>query len=332
MRSVNLVMFFLLAGLLLIVGCSDDSPTDPNFESNGGIPGMSLFDAAQEVAPSFAESGAKSEWDHGDPLYQLFNKFRVYNPAVHNGVIDGSNFFKALHTLDEEMGRMFESTGDIAPTVIQEPFEFGNSFEYDHAANAVYSDTPGEERKSGFAYRMDGDTIHFLIAYEYNENGGNQQTLGQLQGSYDPSSGLIDLAMVYLVDYGDSYYVVRNEISGNEITHEFEMRMANSSNNNWGATLVGKGISQGDDSYFLVKMNLGGGLVEDGERYYVLPTEADEAYLQALDRDGLTYEELPSSVSDVAADVQAMTTFLPADLPVGHADFNDGDIDLDFER
>ena len=330
MRKFYFTMFLLVAGLMLIVGCSEDSSTNPNTDSGGETPDINLFEASLDVAPSFAETVAKTEWDHGDPIYQLFNKFRVYDPLIHNGVIDGSNFFKALHSMDEELVQMFEDAEEITSTVIQEPFEFGNSFEYDHAANVVFSEAEGEEERSGYAYRMEGEAIHFLIVYEYNENSGTQQTLGQLQGSYDPSSGLIDLAMVYLVDYGDSYYVVRNEISGNETTHEFELRMATSGDSGWGATVAGKGVSQGEGSFFLVKMNLGEDLVGLGERYYVISSEADEAYLQDMDRDGLTYDNLPSSVSDYAAEVQAMTVFLSADLPVGHANFNNSDISLEF--
>lgn len=328
----NYFTLIAMTTLLLIIGaCSEDSTTNPTTTSLE----IDLFAAAKQVAPSFDEvpstKNEKDEWEPDDPMAYLFNTFRMFDPEIHQGVIDGSNFFRALFDMDENLQYMLEITDEIDPVVIEEPFELGNSITYDHAINTTEDDGGGNLYKTGYAYRVDGDTVHFLVTYQVTENDGAQITMGQLQGSYDTIGGDIDLAMVYLVDYaGDSYYVVRNEITGNKVTHAFELRMTISGNGGYGTTIAGKGISQGDGAYFLIKMNYGDGMTGHGERYYVFPSDADEAFLHDIDRAGLQYDALPPEVADYQAAVRDKALFTTGDLPVGHVDFNNSDITLEF--
>lgn len=332
MKTNVLPLLMLLAILLALGACSDESSTDPT-NTGSAIPvpqalKINLFAASNEIAPSFEESVAKEEeeWTWGNHMYGLFNKFRVYDHAIHEGLIDGSNFFKAIYGMEEELGEMFEYAEAIEETVVEEPFEFGNSYLYDYAANVDFSEGEDGNDKSSFAYRIDGDTINFLVAYTYNEE-EDKVTMGQLQGDYNPVSGDLELAMVYLVDYGFEQYTVRNEISGNTETHEFALRMATSGSYGLDTSVAGKGVSDGEGAHFLIKMNVVGEMGDDlGERYFVFTSDADEAYLQAMDPNGLAYADLPATVADYSADVQNMELFVAESLPSSLSEFNGGDI------
>ncbi|MBU8871846.1 MAG: hypothetical protein KOO60_13350 [Gemmatimonadales bacterium] len=347
MKTNRVKIFIMLVMLFSFGACSEDSSTNPT----SSVPDLTedpttdptppavdfqtiainLFEAAKGVAPSFAETTTKAASELEDPMEYLFNTFRMFDPEIHQGIIDGSNFFRVLFDMDESLEDIFDITEAIDPVVIQEPFEFGNSITYDHAANTHEDEGTGNIYDSGYAYTLEGETIHFLVTYRISEDEGTHITMGQLQGSYDMEEGDVDLAMIYLVEYnGEEYYVVRNEIAGNELTHEFELRMAISGSHGGGSAIVGKGISQGENAFFLLKMNYGYELAEAGERYYVFPADADETFLQEMDREGLQYEDLPVEVADYQADIQSKALFVPADLPTGHVDFNDSDISLDF--
>ena len=328
----NSFKFIIMAAMLLSLGaCSEDSATDPTQITPGTLASnINIFEASKEIAPSFDETAVKTEWDPDDPMEALFNGFRMFDPEIHQGIIDGSNFFRALYDMNENLEMMLEVAEAIDPVVIQEPYEFGNSVVYDHAAN-TYEEESGRTYTDGYAYRIDGDVIHYLVTYRVTENEGLQSTLGQLQGSYNSVSGDLDLAYIYLVEYSDGvYYGVRNEITGNELTHEFELRMVNYDSHGGVTSMAGKGLSQGEDAFFLVKMDYGYGEDPYGERYYVFPSTADEAFLQAMDRTGLQYEELPVEVADFQADVNDLVLFVTEDLPTSHTDFNDSDITLAF--
>ncbi len=332
MNPTRISLIFLIATLLLVGACSEESATDPQTPPVQLSPEINLFEASKEVAPSFEGSVAKTELDPSNPMFYFFNSFRMFDPEIHQGIIDGSNFFRALFDMDQCLQDIYDFTEEIDQVVIEEPFEFGNSFAYDHAANSFQIEENGNEYSNGYAYRLEGDLIHFLVTYQIVEGGGNQVTLGQLQGSYHLTDGDVDLAMVYMVDYnnGESYYVVRNEIMGNEVTHEFELRMVTYDSHGGGSTIVGKGQSQGEGAFFLMKMNGGDGLTAMGERYYVFPSNADEDFLHTVDEAGLQYADLPADVADYKETVQSLVLFQPGDLPAGHVEFNGSNIQLDF--
>ncbi|MBU8869682.1 MAG: hypothetical protein KOO60_02295 [Gemmatimonadales bacterium] len=333
MKIRALLSLLSFAVILAFGGCSDDSTTDPIVTSPETLD-IAIFEASKDIAPSFADSETKAAWDLNGHMFGLYHKLRAYDDAIHQGVIGMDNFFKSLHTMEEDLFEAMQYAEAIDPTVIEEPYEFGNSDTYEFAANVDFAEEDGTTDQYSFAYRLDGDAIHFLVIYRQEQSEPeNKVEICQFQGILNPESGDLELKIVSFVDYvDDEYYCsVLNEISGNTETHEFQLRMATSGSGGLDATIVGKGISSGEESYFLIKMDIVDDMGTDlGDRYFVFPSGADEAFIRAMDTDGLAYADLPDSVNDFAEDVQALEFYVEEDLPTSQSEFNGGNTILVF--
>ena len=251
---LSLISFVVI---LAFGGCSDDSSTDPNVPLLEN-PNIAIFEASKAVAPSFADSEAKDAWDLNGHMFSLYHKLRAYDHSIHEGTIGMDNFFKSLHTMEEDLTEAIQYAEAIDPTAIEEPFDFGNTETYDFAANIDFTEEGGSTDQYSFAYRIDGDAIHFLVIYlQEQDEVENKVEICQFQGVLNPESGYLELKILNFVEYiDDQYYCsVLNEISGNTETHEFQLRMATSGSYGIDSTIVGKGISNGENSYFLIKMN-----------------------------------------------------------------------------
>ena len=338
MKIRNLISIIVLSLLLVITGCDLLSSV---FNKSPGV-----FEAATKVAPSFEANrsiGSRElAWKSGsgNRVYELFYKLRMYNDEIDGGIIDSSNFYKLMFEVDNAIGAALREGKEIDKRVIQEPFEFGNDFEYDHAANISETTNKGDQER-GLAYRMDGDIIHFLISWKYDETG--QVTLGQMQGSYDPVLGDLGFEMIYMVEYTErnEKYMVRSKITGNELDHTFDMTMATASDDTMGfhgMTLVGSGISEGESAFFLIKLNDGTDLtmdpldegVENVEKYFVFPGNATETTLKEMNNEGTAEADLPDTVTAYKIKIDEMEMYSKDDIPTSLDDFASSSITLEF--
>lgn len=313
---------------------------------------LGIFDAANNIIPSFEEStrAISTDWDDKSATKVLFMMLQKFDPVTDMGILDGSNLFAFIYDANESVGNALAKAKRIDSTLIQEPFEFGNDFFYDHAINDSYT-SEGNEYNMGYAYKVDGEQINVLATSGIL--GTESNTLGQIQGYYNPDTGDMKFDMIYLVDYvgSDENYSVRGEVFGNEITHNFEMTIATSGGaGELGTSISGKGISEGDNAYFLIKMNDGEDMVQNGVRYYIFNAESDETTLKDMnvygyktetayealhEVDQVYYEKLIDAtdygaISAYIDDVESQELFTIDDMPTSLNDFNNGDISLTF--
>lgn len=326
MERKKMVIIVLITLVLTVSGC--------DLLMNIFSPSVGVFNAANEIVPTFESTSSRSistEWPYS-PTYELFYALQPYNNETDEGKIDASNFFKLMYDADQNISSALRVGAAIDEKVIQEPFEFGNDITYDYAANETITGSKGPQTR-GFAYKERGDDIHFLSTWKYEEE-ETKVTLGQIQGSYNSVTGELDFKQAYVVNYGgEEYYSVRSEVTGNQLTHTFDLKIATASNDSMGfhgMSIAGSGISQGSGSYFLIKMNDGTDLIQNGERFYVFEGTASETELQAMDALGLTYSALPETVTDYSVKVNDIVLFVGTDMPTSLEDFNNGNISLTF--
>jgi hypothetical protein len=189
----------------------------------------------------------------------------------------------------------------------------GNSVTYDQAVN----DTT---MKHGYAIRVEGDTKYALITWSTGlSNAGD--SYGVMQGNYNDSTGALEIDMAVYFDY-DSIedFSIRLELVGNAQTHAFTTRFGKSNAGGFLISVVGKGVSQGEDRFFLFKVTVPD-LSIDG-KYFCFPASADEDTLIAEDDTGSV--TVPADCSSYENDVDSLTAFTSSDIPTSTSDFNTG--------
>lgn len=322
---------------LLIAGVLNCGGGGNGGGGNGGTENF-FFSAANDTTPVFApasKAGASlakaATWSFGSVNYELFNTFREYINSRDEGDIGLDNIYKVLYQTGsfyseaEGMCTPSEGAGESVnkatsfiteETAIDSPFDFGNAETYTCAIN----DADG---RHGYAIKEVGGTKYGLLSWQVlNYDNNNSDEKGVLQGSYNETTGALDLDMAVYVNYVDQGdYSLRTEIIGNAQTHQFSLRLMkyNSEQGAYWISLVGYGISQGAGNYFLFKVSDQSGVTD---KYYCYAADADETTLQAADDAGS--DTAPENCADYQDEVGALTAFASTDLPTQDSNFNTG--------
>lgn len=311
-----------------------------------------FYDAVQMVAPSFSPAGASSSlamsksestvpadlditrtWQSGNPLYDLFYILQEFDPATDQGVIDTSNLYKTMWEARNFLLNTRGSCNAITEQVITPPFDFGNSqttyncaYNGDSEDGYVFGGAMKELDASGNIISVGDEAgTETTAVAKYGLFGfvwpGDHNEYGTLQGVFNSSSNDLSLDIAVWVDYaGQSDYCYRNDIDGNSDTHAFTFRSIKGNREPDASyiTIVGKGYSQGEERYFLLKItsdDLAG-------KYYCVGADYGETELRAMDVDGS--DTVDANCAEYQEDVDAMTPLETTDLACASSDFNPG--------
>lgn len=349
-KSVKgMVLIAWAAAFWLAAGCGGGGISTVGNPVDG-----TLYDALVRVAPSFspstnsslnaqaekAASGAKAvseEWGSGNPVYEIFYLFREFNSATDQGVIDTSNLYKTMWESRSFMGRIGAECQSISEQVIAPPFDFGNGdVTYNCAMNDI--DPPDGYDLGGALKQLDEDgNIIAPADYETATVGAQFGTVGfvwvddavssahyeygSLEGGYNLLSDDLSVDIAVWVDYtAENDYCYRNDIDGNANTHAFTMRSVkgNTVEGSSFLSVVGKGVSEGEGEYFLLKVTTND---LDGKYFCIAATDG-EAELQLLDPEGS--ETVDDNCAVYAADVDALVAFTTDNLLCSSTDLNPG--------
>lgn len=349
-------MLIAMVALLLSTGCGsgnlgtlgtnsieggDETPQDSpiSVAELFGLPDgqIAFYSFGMDVAPVVTSATATSvsktlsvkneasitNWSWGSPTFEIYQTFREYQNPRDDGVIDVSNMHKFLF----EAGNVYDNSIQIvqelsAPKVIAPPFDFGRegrtfSYAADH-----------------YALGRSGTTTEALLSFIWDEN--PKFSYAVIDGSFDTTTGDLDLDFAYLVDYeGDRDYCVRTRLTGNENTHNFMLRTSKfNTGGHYAITMVGAGISESDDpdDYFLVKIMDSQSLAAfPAGRYYKFASNPTEIDLIGYPATGYALEEIDDPMG-YAQIIEQQTPFAldGSDHATSVADFTNIDLHLEY--
>ncbi len=294
---------------------------------------------------------ASESWESGTSLYELFYIFQDFDNEIHQGVIDTSNLEKTMWESRNFFENTKNNCDSIVDQIIEPPFDFGNEGqEYNcaynleaedgyHVGGAIMeldadgnpiensgSSRSSESEVSERVARRESDVVEeeeeeesddavvkqALVGFVWND--GTHEELGVMEGILDTSTNELSLDIAVWVDYeGENDYCYRNEIEGNTETHAFSMRSAKGNLTHTTFSAVGKGVAEGDDAHFLVKID---------DAYFCIGAEDGETELRAMDLDGIDPAE--TECAEYQDDVDAMEPLGIEDLACESSDLNPG--------
>lgn len=312
-------LHFIYVGLFVaFLGCSS---------GGGGSASEIFYTSARNVAPTVTASAnanvaLKSQTiktiDPGSIMSSIYYMIQDYQYPRDEGVIDMHNIYKVLYTASQIYSNAGENCNVITEKEVASPFNLGITDTYDCAGN---EGTMSDSYAYGYAIRTaSDDTIHILLTFRW---AGNEH--GALQGSYNQTTGDLDIGLVELVDHDQSRFYIRSRIAGNEGTHAFTISMITGSiaDTTDYVSIVGKGISKGTGNYFLFR-------VKDNSingNYFCVPADPTESDLETLsnqDPSGAT--DVDSNCTDYKTDVDAMTFLTTDEVPLSLASFTNSSI------
>lgn len=351
----------VLLALTLVLGCgstgSVSTAGNPSgFELPAGetafysdamntIPVIEATVSAASISAKGLSLKITTEWESGNPAYEIFNVLREYEYPRDEGVIDVSNIYKLLFEAGtqysnavDEINSAGDSEGDsdsedasetkfavsselATPAVVASPFDFGNDpVTYTHASDH-------------YALALDGDAVQALLTWIWDES--PTMSYGVLEGSFNGTTGDITLDMAYLVDYeGEDDYSLRTFVSGNKISHQFTLKIAKCGHSSGvcSTSMIGTGISRSDNAedYFLMKIIDGDNLSDFPEgRWFKVPASATEDDLMALSGTGSDLADI-ADPNNYAEAIEELTFFAldGSDNATSVTDFESSDLIL----
>lgn len=300
----RLVIVALLSALF--GGCGETKDTSSSTSPNA------LFTAMKDTVPAFnsgsgfISSKKPSASAISDATMGMaFKVFRNFNSSTDEGVVDMSSFHKVMN----EVGRYLDDAPTFCTTIASaldsslSPFAFGSEF-----LGHSYTCGGNSSRQTGYetsaAYNVSGTVKQALITFKQAPNPSEESAIGAFQVSWDSSSNDITINFALAVNKpSSSGFGLRTQIIGNTASHSFTIRAINNSD-----TLVGKGISQGSGSYFLIK---------SGTNYYCIAAGATENDLAAISP--VAGGSLSSNCTAYKAAVDALTAYDSATAQVNSA-------------
>lgn len=318
------ILVLVLAATLMATGCEGFG-----FSASQTLPELGFFDAAREAAPEIKATesdgtrssgmsrelapGETPEWrnDVANPLYSVFNLLREFDPAVQEGDLDRSNFYKVLYDVSNLIPESPQAFDE--PQQVSSPFDFGNDPRtYTYGEDRELSGESTYEAISDYALEFDGDTTICLATYVWRE--GDKYERGAFEASKNAATGDIDIRFLHLVSYsGGETYSNLMYITGNENEHTFTLRYLDAGRSSQGSegakvAIVGHGVSQSEsgDDYFLMKA-LGEPLTT--ARYYKFPAGATETDLKDYAWDGYSAADIddPENYLGVVDSLEMLT-------------------------
>lgn len=376
MKAVKLFLTLLaLIMLAIFSGCLSNSSDENIFFNAAQNFAPKFTEAIPEAIPAHHFKSKNSEstsWQSNNAMYEMWNLLREFDPEIHYGVIDGSNMYMTLHSSGELYNNArSECAGNTIDLRIITPpinIDFGNNTQYDHLCNSSSTGTASGEtntytyyyalREEGLeeaaaeaaaaaataAHEEDatveigatGNESYFLEFSGFTSDTGTKQ-YEVLEAYRDPNTFDVEIDSSYIMLYNDgTTYGVHLELSGNELTHAFTLKLRTENTNDTSGicwiTMAGKGISKGEGNYFLFKLDNGCGGYDNatGERYFVFPVGATIDTLKATDQTGVTYDNIDENGAPYKEDVQAMTLFTADDFAESEEDYNSGSITLSY--
>lgn len=304
----TLLVLVVIGAVLILAACNGDLKV-----ASGGI---MFYDAAVDTLPVMepaAASRASSEWNFGNPVYEIFNTLREYDNDRDEGKIGLDNMYKLLFQAGAFYNDAVSSATQMeTPRNIASPFDLSGDSNY-VAPTALYTHLFASEAGGNWAAiekAADG-TLNCLMTWEVNQDSGDEY--GIIEGNYNETTGKILLNLVCYVDYSSQPdYCLRTMIDGNDKTHRFKMKMSKYSGSDEGFafSLTGSGVSQSANAedFFLMAV-----LLEDTigttPAYYKVKAGAGETELQQQNAAGSTYGDLGITVDTYKTEVDALVAF-----------------------
>ncbi len=289
-------------------------------------------------------------WESGNPAYEIFNLLREFDNDIHQGVLDMSNLYRVLWEAGEQYDTAAESDQlvDLEETEgeakqIASPFDFGTTAkEYTHFYE--YLSESEDDYSSHAAFKNDDGTTHALLTWVWDgssEAENAQIGYGVIEGSFNGTTGALELNMVQLVDYVDSDrdYCLRTYVTGNSLTHTFTIKAGKTGtgDGDYTISMLGTGVSESesDSDYFLLKIFDNGNFASDEDgKYYQISSNPSEDDLSALSHLGYDVgdDEVPDA-NNYAATLDAMTPIAmdKSDHALSIDDFTGGTVALSYE-
>jgi len=287
------VVLVVLAALLGFISCGGGGGSS----SGSGSGNNTLFNAVKSTTPTFTATlsatpapvmktamfSAPTITDQAMNL--AFQLLRNYSYPADEGVVDMTNIYKVLH----EAGGYLDNAKSICSSITTTTDSAISSYAFSDFLGHTYNcgGNVSEALQSGYggsvAYREDSGTgDKFMLAtYKWAPVPTEQIAIGAIQTRFNDTTKDVELTFAQTVDYPisssmggttGSGFATRTNIVGNSSTHAFELKIA--MKGPWGGmSLVGKGISQGEGNYFLIK---------NGANYYCLPAGATEDDLRSI--------------------------------------------------
>lgn len=331
-------LFLMLFALGVYSGCGDDESSDGD---TGGF-----YEATLDVAPSFSPAASNARlspnavtttWESGNPVYELFYILREFNPDTDQGVIDTSNLYKTMWEARNFFSNTKSQCTAITEQTITPPFDFGNDAT---TYTCAYNEDAANGYDFGGAYKeldangavipateasrtaTDAAVKYGLFGFVWVDSTNPHNEYGTLQGVLNTTTNDLSLDIAVWVDYTDQNdYCYRNDIEGNTDTHAFTFRSmkGNKVEGSSYTSIVGKGVSQGEGEYFLLKLFNN---EFPAGKYYCIAATDGEAELQAMEAAG--FNEPDANCAEYQTDVDAMTPFTTDNLACAEIDFNPG--------
>lgn len=314
MHTRALVTMFLLAGC-------------------GGA-GTQFFEKARAAAPAFAPSSGQAlqAGVSRAPLIAraevnaMFQLLREYQYPRDEGKVDLTNLYKELTTFDQTGAYASGHCGSMKEGAVLAPFDIGPGPTY----SCLGDDVTGPGYRNSFALKTTGSTTSALLAFRWSPDATQQNSLGQIRGSFDTVTNDVDFILVNLVEYpaGSTMggaqgngFTVRTDLTGNAATHHFTLRalVGGIDGTQW-TSLIGSGVSRGAGEHFLFKTSTSG---SSTARYYCLDSSIDEAGLEALE-EGAT--SVPATCAALGSVVDGLSFLALHDAPQKAADFRGSDV------
>ena len=285
------------------VGNPDDESTEqaPAFSAQNTV-----FTASSEAGPKvvdaeFTASLTSASWESGETLYEIYGLIREYDDSIHNGVIDGSNVYKAIHDASKSIDGTYNNCQLAAEQTLASPFDFGG----DNLAASYNCFFDSVSQSNGNTYHFSGaartsvDGISLDAMFGETTIESSQTTRTVVQASFNMETSSIAVNQAYLVDYaGENDYAVRLYLRGNRDTGLFTLKLSKGpgGGSGGGIAISGHGYAKGNKYYlFKVSSTLAGSTVD---RYFCFESSTSLSELQAMDDSGS--QAIPTNCSELS--------------------------------
>lgn len=339
-KYLSPVVLFLT--ISIITGCSSSSDSSNSANTSSFNVGSDfLLSATQDTAPVFSApevttQNANSLKLNSDilpmatdnqlsgPYSFAYELLRSWNPKTDNGVVDMGNLYHVLDVAGDQFANIASSCPDntIPLQKIASPFVFN-----DYKDNIQYSclkneGKMGESYPYGVAVHEEGSLAHLLVGFVWAGTPADEGEFNVIQGHYNSSTHDLDVRFTQVVTHDQSHFSRRTSVTGNDQTHAFIIRTVagNLDNDSNVQSMVGQGISQGADNYFLFKYRTGNDSSND--KYLCISANADNSKLRAMHTENPAGKDtVDSNCASYKDDVDGLEFFVWDDMPHSLNDF-----------
>lgn len=289
---------------LLFSGCSNGQPNKPiGYNNNSGTGSglkMDLKLKIENAAPSLKlknSAGAPSryfspfkniqlDWS-GNTIGDIFITFRNYDPVRDAGQIDAVNIYNAISSIDGEMEMMtgtfiIKDPKTVAPTFVFDDIAADTPILYDYHVSNTFGNGSDSYYVKSLAYTTNGSGVIQGVIGLYFTN-LTSINYGCTRFDYHPDSGDIYLWMGTFVGYlpgafNSGTYGIRSKIQGNINEHKFFLHVQKGNDYTNGVQLIGYGVSQGSNSYYVMFVTNSDSYYDMG--YYQINATNDENWFE----------------------------------------------------